>query len=240
MEPLDATWQGPWPPGWHVGHVSETGSTNDDLLAAARLGAPDRTVMAADHQTAGRGRLDRRWDAPPGANLLVSMLFRSGLSDPHRWTQRMALAAAVACEQVAGVRPVLKWPNDLLLDERKLAGILAQAGGADGRLDHVVVGLGLNVAWAPPDAAMLGRGTPAGVLRALLEELDRLPEDCHEAYRLRLDTLGRQVRVELPDRQVVGRAADVRPDGALVVAVEGGSDLVVSAGDVVHLRVTDR
>ncbi len=91
----------PWPAGWNVSHVPVTGSTNDDLLAAAAAGAPDRSVLVADHQTAGRGRLDRRWDAPPGVNLLVSILFRTVPSPPSTLTQRVGLAAIDACR----VRP---------------------------------------------------------------------------------------------------------------------------------------
>ena len=107
-------------------------------MAAAASGAPDRSVLVADHQTAGRGRLDRRWDAPPGANLLVSILFRTVPSPASALTQRVGLAAIDACRAAAGVEAVLKWPNDLLLDDRKLAGILAQRA-ADG---SIVVGLG--------------------------------------------------------------------------------------------------
>ena len=107
--------------------VAETGSTNADLLAAAAGGAPHGTVLVTDHQTAGKGRLGRVWDAPPGANLLVSVLFRHGFDPtrPHELTQRVAVAAARAAERVAGVVPDLKWPNDLLIDGAKLAGILA-------------------------------------------------------------------------------------------------------------------
>src|SRR3954467_10569212 len=117
-----------WPPGWNVTWVAETGSTNADLVAAAMADAPDRTVLATDHQTAGRGRLDRRWDAPPGSNLLVSMLLRHVPDDPHVLSQRVALAAVAACRREADVQVTIKWPNDLLLDGAKLAGILAQAG----------------------------------------------------------------------------------------------------------------
>jgi BirA family biotin operon repressor/biotin-[acetyl-CoA-carboxylase] ligase len=238
MQAPDATWLGPWPSGWSIEHLAETGSTNADLLAAAGAGAPHRSVLAADHQTAGRGRLDRSWEAPPGANLLVSLLFREDLCEPHRWTQRVALAAARACEAVAGTRPTLKWPNDLLLGEAKLAGILAQAGSRGGIVDHVVVGLGLNVEWAPPGAARLGRGTPALVLRHLLDALDRLPAQSFDDYRRALDTLGRQVRVELPGETLLGEAIDVLENGALVVEGPGGRR-VVHVGDVVHLRVTN-
>src|SRR3978361_1583073 len=100
-----------WPSGFAVEIVTETGSTNADLLARAADGAPHGTVIAADHQTAGRGRRDRTWDAPPGANLLVSILFRTQLDQPHALTQRVAVAAVRASERVAGVSPTIKWPN---------------------------------------------------------------------------------------------------------------------------------
>src|SRR4051812_44839290 len=108
---MDAESSSDWPAGWHVEWVAETGSTNADLVAAGQAGSPDRTVRAADHQTAGRGRLDRRWDAPAGANLLVSILLRGMPEHPHELTQRVALAAAAACRECAGVEPTLKWPN---------------------------------------------------------------------------------------------------------------------------------
>jgi BirA family biotin operon repressor/biotin-[acetyl-CoA-carboxylase] ligase len=144
--------------------VSTTGSTNADVLALARDGAPEGVVVVADHQSAGRGRRDRRWVAPPGASLLVSVLLRP----PSRVAGGVTLAAGVALaeavEQVAGVQARLKWPNDLVAsaggEERKLAGILAEAdwptgttmsGGyrppAPGDRVVVVVGMGINVTW---------------------------------------------------------------------------------------------
>lgn len=217
--------------------VPETGSTNADLLRAAAEGAPDRTVLAARHQTAGRGRLDRRWEAPPGANLLVSLLFTASASaDPHELVQRVALAAVDACRSVAGVEVRLKWPNDLLLDGRKLAGVLAQATTVDGRL-VVVVGIGVNVRWAPPDAAMLGeQHDPLRLLAALLAAFDELPDDASGRYREQLATLGTAVRVHLPDGEVEGRAIDVESDGRLVVLDGCGITHRFAVGDVVHLR----
>jgi BirA family biotin operon repressor/biotin-[acetyl-CoA-carboxylase] ligase len=144
--------------------VSSTGSTNADVLALARDGAPEGIVVVADHQTAGRGRRDRRWVAPPGASLLVSVLLRP----PSRVAGLVTLAAGVALaeavEQVAGVRAGLKWPNDLVAvvggEERKLAGILAEADWPTGTTMSggyrppaptdrvvVVVGVGINVVW---------------------------------------------------------------------------------------------
>ena len=244
MEPVTATWPGSntpiahltppggWPAGWHVQVVPETGSTNADLLAAAAGGAPDRRVLAAAHQTAGRGRLDRKWDAPPGANLLVSLLFRSVPVHPHELTQRVALAAAEAAERTTGITPTLKWPNDLLVGDQKLSGVLAQAAAG-----LVVVGIGIIVGWAPEGAARLGDGVhPLQLLAALLEAYDRLPADIHERYRAALATLGSEVRVERPDGTVEGRAVDVGRDGQLVVLDDCAITHRIDTGDVVHLR----
>jgi len=230
-----------WPPGWSVTWVAETGSTNADLVAAAMADAPDRTVLAADHQTAGRGRLDRRWDTPPGANLLVSLLIRDLPDQPQLVTQRLALAALAACSRVADVAPTLKWPNDLLLDGRKLAGVLAQAGSSVAG-HFVVAGIGINVGWAPEGAALLGPvTTPRQLLRALLEEYDALPDDVSHAYREHLGTIGQQVRVQLSgDRELVGRAIDVEADGRLVVLDACAISHRLDTGDVVHLRADDR
>jgi BirA family biotin operon repressor/biotin-[acetyl-CoA-carboxylase] ligase len=221
-----------------VHHVEETGSTNADLLGAYERGlADDRFVLVADHQTAGRGRLDRRWDAPAGTGLLVSLLFESVPEVPAELTHRVGLAAVRAVRGLlAGRTPPpsvgLKWPNDVLLDDRKLAGVLAQraAGGA------VVVGLGLNTSWAPQGAAQLGGGvSPATVLHSVLTEYDALPDPLGELYRDELLTIGRQVRVELPGETfVVGAAVDVDPNGRLVVR-DGSGDLHhLAVGDVVH------
>ena len=238
-------WDREWPRGWQVEVVAATGSTNADLLAAAALGAADRLVLASLHQTAGRGRLDRRWDAPPGANLLVSILIRDLPAHLHQITQRLALAAVQAVSRVAGVEARLKWPNDVLLDGRKLAGVLAQAGGANGTgVGYVVAGIGLNVGWAPPDAAKLGEHIhPADVLFALLSAWDELPADITDAYRAALATLGTEVAVHLPAVDgatsgdvVHGRAVDVEIDGRLVVIDDCAITHRFATGDVVHLR----
>ena len=218
--------------------VAETGSTNADLLDAAAAGAPDRSVLVAGHQTAGRGRLDRRWEAPPGANLLVSMLFRHVPRHLHELTQRVALAAADAAERTAGVRAELKWPNDLLVDGAKLAGVLAQSSGVPGSTEQVVVvGIGVNVGWAPEGAARLGDAVaPLELLAALLGAFDELPADIAPLYRSRLGTLGREVRVERGDGVVEGRAVDVEADGRLVVLDDCAITHRIDTGDVVHLR----
>ena len=213
-------------------HVARTGSTNADLLAEADV-LPDRTVLVADHQTAGRGRLDRRWDAPPGTNLLASILHRSVPTEPGALTRRLGLAVARAVEAAGTDGVGLKWPNDVLVGDAKLAGILAQraASGA------VVVGVGLNVGWAPEGAARLGDGhRPLGVLREVLAALDALPADPTDEYRSRLSTLGQRVRIVRPADTLVGTAIDVEPDGRLVVVDECAITHRLDVGDVVHLR----
>jgi BirA family biotin operon repressor/biotin-[acetyl-CoA-carboxylase] ligase len=202
-------------------------------------------VAVADHQTAGRGRFDRRWEAPPGSSLLVSVLLRPA-TDGHRVVLATALALAAAVEHVApGVRPDLKWPNDLVVNDRKLAGLLAERDG-----DALVVGAGCNVHWDafPPDlegtatACNLEAGVTVdrdALLAAFLEylavELDRL-HDVVPRARARLATLDRRVRVERAHDALEGRAIDVTPDGALVIQRDDGSRETVTAGDVVHLR----
>ncbi len=230
-------WPRTWPPGWYVNWVAETGSTNADLLAAGVAGAPDRTVLAAGHQTAGRGRLERRWEAPAGANLLVSLLLRNVPQFAHELTQRIALAALDACRLVANLNVSLKWPNDLLVDGAKLAGVLAQAGSSP-EGDFVVVGIGVNVGWAPPDAARLGDSVSAGqLLAAILTSYDALPAAITPLYRKHLATIGQHVRVDLPgDRSVTGRATDVETDGRLVVLDDCAMTHRIDTGDVIHLR----
>ena len=249
MEPGHATLGDPAPHvvgSWVLHHVAETGSTNDDLWAMAQAGAPDRTALRADHQTAGKGRIDRRWEAPVGENLLVSLLFRSIPDEPGTLVHAVALAAADACREVAGVDVSLKWPNDLLGRDgiRKMAGILAQASPA-----FVVVGLGLNVNWAPDEATSLSLeadGRPFvvdTVCRALLTNLERVltftPAQLHDEYRRRLGTIGREVRVIVSaDETVEGRALDLEADGRLVVLDRCGVTHRFAVGDVVHVRTT--
>jgi BirA family biotin operon repressor/biotin-[acetyl-CoA-carboxylase] ligase len=135
--------------------LEETDSTNTRLLEEARAGAPEGRVLAADHQTAGRGRMGRRWEAPPGSALLVSVLVRPALplGRAHLVTMAAGLAASDACEALAGVRPGLKWPNDLVVDDAKLAGLLAESVVEGDALRALVVGMGLNVTAAPAEGA---------------------------------------------------------------------------------------
>lgn len=153
---------------WTLKEVAQTGSTNADLVQEAENGAPDRSVLRTDFQSAGRGRLDRRWEAPAGVNVLASFLFREVPEHPHVLTQVVALAAVQTAAELFGCDVKLKWPNDLMLDDMKVAGVLAQAGSVDtasGRPSFVVVGIGINIGWAPEGAAALSVGRSAEQLR---------------------------------------------------------------------------
>ncbi|HET9442393.1 MAG TPA: biotin--[acetyl-CoA-carboxylase] ligase [Acidimicrobiales bacterium] len=220
---------------WDVRRFDELDSTNTWIMAQARAGAAQGLVAVADHQTAGRGRLGRRWESPPGANLLCSVLLRPAALS-HLVVVRMALAARDAVRAVAGLEVGLKWPNDLVTaDGAKLAGLLAETDGA-----AVAAGIGLNVAWAPEGAACLGAEVDReAVLAALLEALgrwcDASDDDVARAYREACVTLNRQVRVELLDESFTGSAADIDADGHLLVDT-GACLRTVTAGDVVLVR----
>ena len=233
--------------------VPQTGSTNADLLAAARAGAAEGLVLVAEEQTAGRGRLGRSWSAPPGAGLIFSVLLRPSDVPPARlgWLPLLTgVAVAAAVREQTGVPASLKWPNDVLVGERKLAGILAEA-----HVGAVVVGVGLNVTLRPAElpvpaaTSLLIEGAAStdrtGLLTAILAELGQRYRTWRadpDAPGLRADylrwcaTIGREVRAELPGGTVLtGTAVDVDDAGRLVLRSIG--ELVpVGAGDVVHVR----
>ena len=237
-------------------HTVETGSTNDDLVREARLGDRSPAVLVADHQTAGRGRLGRRWsDAAAGphageASLLVSFRLVVPVAGAFDRTAAVSAAALLAVSGAlagSGAAVRSKWPNDLLIESRdasgKLAGVLSEI--VDGEPSLVVVGLGLNIAEAPPapGAASLAQAGGTATRDELLASLiDALPGYLADPGRAREDlraasaTLGRQVRVQRTDgTSIVGTAVDVDGSGRLVVAGDSG-EVAIGAGDVFHLR----
>jgi BirA family transcriptional regulator, biotin operon repressor / biotin---[acetyl-CoA-carboxylase] ligase len=236
-----------------VSRLTTIDSTNDELVRRCQRGpTTDRTVLFADVQTAGRGRLDRRWDAPPGENLLFSILFAPPIINPQRLQHAVALAVVDVARHLGVHGAVLKWPNDIIVtepegdgdrsDNSKLAGMLSTMT-SDG---SVIIGTGCNVNWAPDRAtSMLAQSTTrqevVDVLRLVLSALDKLlglaPEQMDDLYRSRVDTIGRRVRVELPNGEnVVGRATQLDADGALEVIDECAMTHRFHAADVVHLR----
>jgi BirA family transcriptional regulator, biotin operon repressor / biotin---[acetyl-CoA-carboxylase] ligase len=201
------------PPIVRVGSVTSTQEVARELAIGS--------VVVAEHQTAGRGRLDRRWDTPPGTALLASFVLC-----PH---PLLSLAAGVAVAEACGPHARLKWPNDVLLDGKKAGGILVEMTST-----KAVVGVGINLTWAPPGAARFDRPRDA-----LLEKLMPLLEQWSSArpaavvarWRELSDTIGRRVRVELAGSVIEGLAQDIAEDGSLIVDGES-----ISAGDVIHIR----
>jgi len=232
--------------------LSETGSTNDDLLARARQGAPEQ-VLITDLQTAGRGRRGRIWDAPARSSILMSTLLRGRSPEDGFWAVgALALAASQAVDAIVTSRCSLKWPNDVMLgdqaDQKKVAGVLAQV--AD---DVVIVGIGINVNWpneVPP--ALAERGTAVNrhtsgdvevdraaltvdILRRAIGHLDADAAELRAAWRMQCATIGQHVRIDREPDAIVGNAVDIGPDGALVIENDVGRT-VHYMGDVVHLR----
>ncbi len=231
-------------------------------LAAA--GAPAGTTVVAEEQTEGRGRLGRSWVAPPGTGLLVSVLLRPPLLTSELWrvTSLAGVALVDAIRELAGERPVhprvgLKWPNDLLLDGRKAAGLLAEAGAVGGRPAWVALGMGVNVSQTRDDfpgevadrATSVALATGAPVDRAeLLGAWGRRFEEGYgcllagqapallAAYRDRLETLGQQVRADrLAGEPVVGTAVELTAGGRLVILTSSGARVEIATADVQHL-----
>ncbi|MEV3892454.1 biotin--[acetyl-CoA-carboxylase] ligase [Streptomyces anulatus] len=242
--------------------VESTGSTNTDLAGQARGGAArEGTVLVAEEQTAGRGRLERTWTAPPRSGLFFSVYLEPGDIPVERWgwvPLLAGVAAATGLAKSAGVDMSLKWPNDLLVavagEERKTGGILGEFAG-----DGIVVGLGINVSLradelpAPTAGSLALAGAVSTdretLLRAVLRSLedwygrwkaaggDAAASGLQAAYAAGCATLDRTVRAELPGgTSLVGEAVAIDGDGRLVLSTEDGLQRPVSAGDIVHLR----
>jgi BirA family transcriptional regulator, biotin operon repressor / biotin---[acetyl-CoA-carboxylase] ligase len=215
-------------------HLRETGSTNDRARELATAGAPHGTLVTTDHQVAGRGRQGRTWASPPRRALLMSLVLREV-------TPLLTIAAGVAVADAVGAGASIKWPNDVLLDGRKVAGILAEARPREG---WAVLGIGVNVALRsddfPPElrdrAGTLGRAPEdvpavlAVVLAALERRLAQPAERLLDAWRARDALAGRVVTWDGGR----GRADGIDEDGRLRVRLDGGATTTLDAGEV-HL-----
>lgn len=239
---------------WRVEHFDEIDSTNTYLVDRVRRDDPPEGLVAvAGFQSAGRGRLDRRWESPPGTALLCSLLLRPGLAaeDLQLVVAAVALSARAALVRLTGLRPGLKWPNDLVVGDAKLAGVLAEIVERDGGL-AVVVGLGVNLTSEGPavaGATSVRRATgltltPAALLDLVLEELEarRAALDSGDGrvalqreYGDALVWVGQSVRVTTARESVDGIERGVDGRGRLLVEV-GRATRCFEVGDVVHLR----
>ncbi|WP_410820281.1 biotin--[acetyl-CoA-carboxylase] ligase [Micromonospora sp. 050-3] len=255
---------------------AETGSTNADVAEAARADEPEGLVVVAERQTAGRGRRGRVWQSPARAGIATSVLLRPGEAVPERgwlpatptgygWLPLLAGVALVeTVARLAELEATLKWPNDLLIDDAKCAGVLAEAvpGRAPDQPPAIVLGVGLNVTLRADELPVNPTGLPATslqlagavatdrdpLLRALLRAVadwydrwrsaggDAVASGLRDAYLAACATIGREVRVLLPNGDsLTGTATGVDPDGQLMVTTSTGAR-TLAAGDVLHLR----
>ena len=238
--------------------VEETGSTNADLLARAAAGENiDGAVLVAEHQTAGRGRHGRQWSAPPRSQIALSVGVAAADLPAHTWgwlPLATGVAVVDALSEVTGIVAGLKWPNDVLVGDGKLAGILAEVAAPQ---LVIVIGLGLNVTMTPEEApdpaatSLVMLGSPVTdrnvLLAAVLRRLSTRIANWRAAagadgtlaadYRTHSLTLGTRVKASLPgDRAVEGVADAIDELGRLRIDTGGAQMVTVSAGDITHLR----
>ena len=245
-----------------IEYLQTVGSTNDIAKQLGAEGAPEATLVIADEQTAGRGRLGRVWWSPPGTAIAMSLLLRPTFPPlrAHRLTMLAGLAAAEAIEQVTGLRVGLKWPNDIVIEQEarskrqetiflKLGGILSEASIAGEAFEFAVVGLGLNINVDFRGRADLPEAT--SLMMELGHEVDRLlilralverfaaryavidrDEQLHANWSARLTMLGRQVVAHRGDESFAGLAEGVDESGALLIRTDDGALCRVDAADV--------
>ncbi|MEW6188515.1 MAG: biotin--[acetyl-CoA-carboxylase] ligase [Actinomycetota bacterium] len=242
--------------GKEIHHFKEVGSTNDIAKDLAIRGAPEGTIVVAEGQTRGRGRLDRRWFSPPGG-IWISLILRPSMSpaDIPKITLMTSVAVAKAIGEVTGLRVEIKWPNDILLRGKKVAGILTEMGAETDRLNFVVVGIGINanVDIFPPDLEphatsvrrVLGESVDRlKLLRCLLGRLERKYIRLQEGrfkgilneWKELCATLDAQVKISTVDGEIQGKAIGVDEHGALILKLASGKTKTIYAGDVTILR----
>jgi BirA family biotin operon repressor/biotin-[acetyl-CoA-carboxylase] ligase len=245
--------------GTRFHYCLEIDSTNDYARALAEAGEPQGTIVIAEQQTKGRGRLGRHWVSPPFLNLYCSVILRPSLPPAHapRITLMAAVALADAVEECGAPLPAIKWPNDILVGRKKLAGILTEAVSNAQRVQFVVLGIGVNLNFmrALMPAEICERATSLAdvvgktvsreaFLRRLIHHLDRCYGVLEERgfgplaarWDARFQLRGRLVRVESGERRLVGRAIGIDADGALVIGAADGSRERILAGDVLPIE----
>ena len=235
---------------WNIHWTEVTGSTNDDAFGLGKKGAEDGTVCAALQQTRGRGRIGREWYSPAGAGLYVSALVRPRLRAEEAGLLSFCAANAMteAVRRAGGTEAMIKWPNDIVMQGKKICGILSACQAAEGRLDFAVIGTGLNLLpGAYPEelkdkaACLADFGIQADrdalledYLEALDQEIREMERDGFEPVRARLAercvTLGRRVTVS-GGQQAEGVATEIGAEGELMLRTDQGETVPVLCGD---------
>jgi BirA family biotin operon repressor/biotin-[acetyl-CoA-carboxylase] ligase len=238
-------------PAWNPLLLAQTSSTNDVAREQARKGAGAGFVVAASRQTAGRGRMGRAWESPPDRGLYVSIVLRPKLtpSETGRLTILASVAAVDAIEAISGLRPQIKWPNDLMVRGRKLGGLLIETGLKGRALDFAVIGIGINVRHAEGDFSptLRARATSlylatgqlhrrADLLVALLKAFERRLAgpftEVREAWTASSLTLGQQVELTTARGRKLGQALGLDDSGALLLRTNTGHVETITAGDM--------
>jgi len=239
--------------GRRIDYRASTESTMNVARTEAEGGAPEGTVVLAEEQTAGRGRFGRAWVSPAGKNLYLTLIMRPALHRLRPLSVVTPLAVCLAVEETAGLAPRIKWPNDVLINGRKLSGILIESELSGQSVKYALVGPGVNVNFdigelseigdiATSIKRELGRETSREeLLASLLNHFESTYKrssstEILDGWRSRLDTLGRHIRVTFGDQSLEGIAEDVDADGSLLLRTADGSLMTVDAGEVT-LRV---
>lgn len=238
--------------GRRIIYLESTDSTNEVARSEAQTGAAEGTMVIAEEQVKGKGRRGRTWLAPRGTSLLFSVIFYPGLlpGEAARLTMAASWASAEAIAKTTGLDCRLKWPNDILVGGKKAGGVLSEAAFTDNRIEYAVVGIGINVNWDPSQipelretatslSVALGLEVPrVPLLRAMLAKLEegyKMAQEDQEFHRLwakRLDTLHREVEIDLGGEIVRGFAEDVDREGALLLRQSDGSLRRITMGEV--------
>ncbi len=233
--------------GRRVTYLATTGSTMDVARDQALAGAANGAVVIAEEQTAGRGRFSRRWVSPAGKNLYLTLILRPEAGRLRSLSVVAPLAVCRAVETQTPLRPVIKWPNDVLVGGRKLAGILVEGESSGADLVYALVGIGLNVNDPIEDSELAeiatsvfrerGEETPREtVLAALLNELEdaysAAPDAAYSDWRSRIATLGQSIRLTFRGESYEGLAEDVDSEGSLILRFPDGTHRTFEAGEV--------
>lgn len=233
--------------GRRVIYLTSTTSTMEIARREADESAEEGTLVIAEEQSAGRGRFGRKWVSPAGQNLYLTMLLRPDVARLRRLSIIAPLAVCRAVEATTSLRPQIKWPNDVLIENRKLSGVLIESEFVGGEPRYALVGIGLNVNFRTDDtevasiATSIARETGQNVSRervlaALLNEFEALYEGpgelAHVEWRARLETLGREVTVTFREERHTGLAEDVDAEGNLLLRTADGSLMTLEAGEV--------
>lgn len=235
--------------GRRLVYLTSTHSTQDVARSEAEMGAGEETVVLAEEQTAGRGRLGRSWVSPAGRNIYLTLVLRPDVQHLKALTMIAPLAVARAVEEVTELSPQLKWPNDILLSGRKLSGVLIDSEFSGSEVRYALVGIGLNVNFDIDKASEIGSIATSvkselgrevsreGLLAALLNQFEALYRNesavvVREGWKARLETIGRDVRVTFRGQTCEGVVTDVDADGSLILRRPDGSTNVIEAGEV--------